>query len=478
MNAFATLTFIYLLFTLFSSGILYISFRKKIDASAVYFLISELCMAITSAVLFLINFGAISPNHILTGIPNFSSICAELAIVFSILSLSKKIEQKWFLLSTLGIVAIVIFFEILRSHVPIQAIILMLLICLTSLFSLTYYICKFRLPNTLLSNPFMKLFTLFELGMIGYGVVRIILNFIAPPIVPRDTPTSLATMIFSFYVVMGTFRYISYIGLRITWIDPQNPTQNLLNRPLAKAIDEKDQLLRGLIASNRAIGISALASSLAHQLSQPLTTIALRADTTKRDLAKSGQDPKVITSLDEISTQSTKLAELVKNLRQLFGSQSHEFAPLNLQKHINEIIEIVEPSLNSKKITLTTHYQSNPTVFGDGIQLQQVLINVLNNAIDALAPSDVEPKEIIVNLTNDEKFAVLTIKDNGVGIDPKTLASIFELYKTTKKGGLGVGLWLSKTIMENHHGSIFAYNDPNGGATFKMSIPMHRTLSE
>ena len=276
---------------------------------------------------------------------------------------------------------------------------------------------------------------------------------------------------------MGTFRYISYIGLRITWVDPKNPAQNLLNKPLAKAIEEKDQLLRSLIASNRVIGISALASSLAHQLSQPLTTIALSADTTRRSLIQAGQDQGVITSLDEISTQSTKLAELVKNLRQLFGPRSYEFGPANLQKVVNEIVEIVEPTLEAKKITLLKDYQSNPVVHGDSIQIQQVLINVLNNAVDSLTQDKTTPKVISIHIASGDNSATITIKDTGTGIDQKLLPSIFELYKTTKQGGLGVGLWLSKIIMERHSGSISAANDPGGGAIFKIEIPLHHDLA-
>lgn len=478
MNSFATLALIYAIFTLISSAILYASFRKKIDISAVYFLISELLMAITCGVIFLINVNVINVSPIWTAIPNFSALGAEISILFSILAMTRKISKRVYASSLLATGLIAIFFELVRSYVHVQIIILMFVGLLTCLYITNYIFCRYRLPVALSSNEFMKLFTWFELGMVFYGLLRLLANSFAAPLVPRDAPTDLAVLAFSFYVVLGAFRYISYIGLRITWVDAQNPTQNLLNKPLAKAIEEKDQLLRGLIASNRVIGISALASSLAHQLSQPLTTIALRADTTRRALAQKDFDPRVIASLDEISAQSTKLSELVKNLRQLFGSRSYQFEPINLQKIANEIIEIVEPTLESNKITLTKSFQGDPTIYGDGIQLQQVLINVFNNAIDVLLHHKSEHKEISINITSHEKFAILTIKDSGLGISSQLLPSIFELYKTTKQGGLGVGLWLSKTIMERHHGSITAFNDESGGAIFKIEIPMHRNLGK
>ena len=206
------------------------------------------------------------------------------------------------------------------------------------------------------SNEFMKLFTWLELGLVVFGLIRISAAFLSTPILPRYDPSLLSVLIFSMYIVLACFRYFAYLGIRITFIDPSNPGQNRLNKPLAQALEEKDQLLLGLIASNRVIGISALASSLAHQLSQPLTTIALRADTSRRDLLQSGQNLRFISS-----------------------------------------IEIVEPQLEAKKILLVKDYQSNPTVFGDTIQIQQVIINVMTNAIDALLESKAPQKEIRIS---------------------------------------------------------------------------------
>ncbi len=323
----------------------------------------------------------------------------------------------------------------------------------------------------------MKLFTMFELGMVCFGIIRISANFLPTPVLPRDAPSDIAVIIFSLYIVLGVLRYLAYLGIRITWVDPSNPSANPLNKPLAQALEEKDRLLLGLTASNRVIGISALASSLAHQLSQPLTTIALRAATTRRDLIQSGQEQKIIASIDEIASQSTKLSALVKNLRQFFDAKTSDFVPVNLQNKIEEIIEIVESNFEEKRITLVKNFKSNPLVFGDGIQIQQALINVINNSIDALVQSNNQHKEIGISLANDEFFATITIKDNGGGIDELLLPNIFDLYTTTKNEGLGVGLWLSKTILTQHQGTMTVHNDSNGWTVLKMSLPIYKLAS-
>lgn len=448
------------------------------DASAVYFLISELYMATTCLMLFLINMHVIEMTPLWFGIPNFAALGAEVAILFSILSLTKKVEKKWafFAFCLIALIAFVV--ELIRPHIAVQIIILILSTCFTVLFVINYYTCKYQIPKLITSNQFMQMFTWFELGMVGYGVARILGFFIAAPMVPRDSPNTIALIVFCVYVVLGTFRYMSYIGLRITWVDPKTNDTNPLNQDLAKAITEKAHLLRGLIASNRVIGISALASSISHQLSQPLTAIALRAESSKRELLKSGGSPQAIASLDEVCNESSKLAGLVQNLRQLFSSRSYEFQPINIQQVSQEILEIIEPNLNAKKIQLIKRYQINPIANGDAIQIQQVLINIFNNAIDAISSSTLEKKEIELTITQDETSAIVLINDSGPGIDQKLMPHIFDLYQTSKQSGLGVGLWLCKTIIERHHGSIKAWNSANGGAVFEIRIPLAKSIAD
>ena len=473
MNAFATLSLIYFLFTITSSSILYISFRDKLDASVVYFLISEVCMVITCAAIFLVNVRLIDINPISIGIPNFGALTAELAILFSILSITKRVDRKWFILAISLLGLMTVFLESIRSPSENRLVILLNVLALTNLFFANYLVCRFKLIPQLAANGFMRLFGWFEFALVGYGILRLLASLFGSPIMPREEPTNLAVVVFAIYLVIGTFRYMSYIGFRMTWVDLNNPSENFLNKPLVKAIEEKNQFLQGLIASNRVIGISALASSLAHQLSQPLTTIAFRAETTRRDLIESGQNAKSIASLNEISIQSGKLADLVHNLRRLFGAKSHQFKTTSLQKIINEVIEIIKPTLESKSTSLKINYQSAPLVFGDGTQLQQVIINIINNAIDALSSMENSYGEISIIVSEKENTAILTISDNGPGINSEMLPSIFELYNTTKENGLGVGLWLSKVILERHRGKITALNNPNGGAIFEIEIPLN-----
>ena len=180
--------------------------------------------------------------------------------------------------------------------------------------------------------------------------------------------------------------------------------------------------------------------------------------------------------LDKINLQLSKLTNLVINLRQLFNTNYQEFHKIDLTSSTDELLDIIQPTLESKGILLTKNLGHNITIQGDAIQFQQVLINILNNAIDSINISNPKSREIKLEIKADSQFAIISVEDTGNGIDENILPSIFELYKTTKKDGLGIGLWLSKTIINKHHGNIMANNSPNGGAIFTIEIPLSYDL--
>lgn len=421
----------------------------------------------------LININPIHQNHITFFLSNFLALCAEGSILFSIHALTKRIQIKFFLILITFFLLYSLLMEFCRATIDSNSPTLLyaLVSCLLAL--LTVVACKSTTSIELSKNLFMKWIGIIEGALAILALIRIASYFFDEPIKPHG-PTPGITFFYATYVGLCIFRYVAYQSLRISWVDPITYKANILNANLAKAIEEKDQLLRSLIASNRVIGISSLASSLAHQLSQPLTGIALQTETVKRNLLVSGHNPELSTPLNKISDQLNKLSSLVLNLRQLFISKNERFIPLNLQQITNEILEIIEPTLLSKKILLLKSFQSNPICFGDKVQIQQVLINIFNNAIDAISDSDSKNKEIRIEIYQDKSFARLKVEDSGIGIDTELMPKIFDLYSTTKSDGLGVGLWLSKTILEKHRGSIIASTGLSGGAIFEIRIPLVR----
>jgi signal transduction histidine kinase len=470
MHPFIPLLVSYALITIASASTFYLSFRKHVDLSGRYFLLAELATLVMLITLMLSYSYASMEQPLMLWVSNVVALAADMAVVFSMYSLERKIALKQYLLAIAVIAAYCLVIEILRlkdarSPVLIYSMGTFLMACWTCA------ICFSIKDKELKQNPFIACIKWTQVAIALFAVLRMASYFSSALITPRN-PSNLTTVLFAVYAALGTFRYISYQSLRISWVNANTLNVNPLNKNLALAIEEKDYLLRGLIASNRILGISALASSLSHQISQPLTALALQTETLKRDLLKTESDKKHVLVLDKVAFQLGKLSALVKNLRQLFNSRGYTFDEIKLQSVVNEIIEIIEPTLTSKKIRLNKVFTSNPTVLGDAIQIQQVVINLFNNATDAIESSDSNLREIILTISADDQFALLSIEDSGAGIDPAMLNDLFALYKTTKKNGLGVGLWLSKTIIDKHQGRIIAANRSEGGAIFTIQIPM------
>lgn len=477
MSALAALSITYLLITICSASILYFSFKGKIDASGRYFFLGELL--ILPGILG-VTISSISPEYL--GTPLFLTIntsvwLAHICVLFSIYALAHDIDNRKFLLSVgLGIVYAVSI-EIYRStNPPIQN---TTLIASTAdaIFSFwTYALCKSTQDRELKKNLFFRWIKNIELMLGIFACIRILSCFSDAPINPR-IPTAAAITFYIFFLILNVFRYISYQSLRISWVGYRASSINALNENLAVVTQEKNHLVQGLIASNRVIGIGALASSLAHQLSQPLTAIGLQTETLRRDLKNSDGNQVAVVMLDKINLQLSKLTNLVKNLRQLFNTNIHDFHEVDLTFAVNELLEIIEPTLEAKKIRLTKVIDNNITILGDAIQIQQVLINLLNNAIDSISQSDPKSRDIKISIDSNDQFALIDIEDTGAGIDIKMLPTMFELYKTSKKDGLGIGLWLCKTIIKKHQGDISASNSPSGGARFTIQIPLSKKLA-
>lgn len=470
MHPFTPLFILYALITLASACTFYLSFRKHVDLSGRYFLTAELNTLVVLIMLILTNSMQSLEQPMIFWICNVVGLTADATIFFSLYTLERKINFKQCLLVIAAIIAYCVLIEFLRIIYP-RSPNLMYSMASFTFACLTATICFSVADDALKKNPFFIGIKWIQVSLALFSLLRMLSYFSQDQVSPRH-PSNVSIILFAFYCALATFRYISYQSLRISWVNSKTQDANPLNKNLAFAIKEKDNLLRGLIASNRVLGISALASSLAHQISQPLTALALQTDSLKRDLSKDQSNARHVMVLDKVSHQLSKLSALVKNLRQLFNSRGYDFNELQLDKVTDEILEIIDPTLKSKKIQLNKVVTANPIILGDAIQIQQVLINLFNNATDAIENSNSALREIKLIISADHQFSIISIEDTGNGLDAAMLPYLFELYKTTKKNGLGVGLWLSKTIIDKHHGTIHASNSSAGGAVFTFRIPL------
>lgn len=285
MNSIVTLASLFALMTLLSASVLYFSFRGKIDSSGKYFLAAEILMLLALIQVITTN---IFPE---TRQPSFFFLgtvlvnASDIAVLISIYSLTYSVKFRTYFLLFLIAVMYCILIEYARIRIDANLPALMTAIPSVIFALATLIVCRNPQDQELKANTFLQWIRYTEIILILIALVRIISYFAGTPVVPRDT-SAMVILIYLIFTATCIFRYIAYQSLRISWINTDADRINPLNQNLAKAIQEKNRLLEELISTNRKIGISALASSLAHQLSQPITGLSFQIHNAKHDLLK------------------------------------------------------------------------------------------------------------------------------------------------------------------------------------------------
>jgi signal transduction histidine kinase len=168
-----------------------------------------------------------------------------------------------------------------------------------------------------------------------------------------------------------------------------------------------------------------------------------------------------------------RVSDVITRLRALFGKKAVAFEPVDLNEATQEVIALSLAELQRNRVIVRSELADNlPAVSGDRIQLQQVILNLLRNASDAMRAVEDRPRELTIRTELEEGNHVrLEVQDAGFGLDRHSVDRIFEAFYTTKNDGMGIGLSVSRSIIENHHGRLWAAPNTGPGAVFSFSIP-------
>ena len=168
-----------------------------------------------------------------------------------------------------------------------------------------------------------------------------------------------------------------------------------------------------------------------------------------------------------------RAADVIARLRALFSKRTATIEPVDLNEAVREVIALSSSDLQRSRVVLRTEFADElPPVGGDRIQLQQVIMNLLRNAADAMSGVDDRPRRLVIRTEPDEDDQVrLSVKDAGVGFGPAGAERLFEAFYTTKSDGMGIGLSVSRSIIESHNGRLWASPNDGPGVTFCFSIP-------
>jgi len=227
----------------------------------------------------------------------------------------------------------------------------------------------------------------------------------------------------------------------------------------------------------RVTTLGELAASIAHEINQPLAAIVADANACLNWLAADRPDlDSVRGALAAIVKDGDRAAEVITRIRALLSRSSVPHEPCVLAGVIREVHPLVRPELGRHGITLEMSLATDvPAVMGDRIQLQQVLLNLLMNAAEAVREVPPQRRRVVVRSTvedrDDGPWAVVAVEDAGVGFGEDEAARLFEAFYTTKPGGLGMGLSISRSIVESHRGRLWATANPDHGATLHLVLP-------
>jgi len=273
-----------------------------------------------------------------------------------------------------------------------------------------------------------------------------------------------------------TIRYVHVIAHAI--LDQQEQleyigaVQDVTQRRLSEEALTKARSELAHVARITSLGV--MTASIAHEVNQPLSGIVTNAGTCLRML---DANPPNLDGARETARRmirdSNRASEVITRLRQLFSKKEITIEPVDLNEATREIVALSFSELQINRVILRQELADElPLVAGDRVQLQQVILNLLRNASDAMSGVDDRPRELVIRTERDEFDCIrLTVKDTGVGITQHDMERLFEAFYTTKSDGMGMGLFVSRSIIERHSGRLWATANDGPGATFSFSIP-------
>jgi signal transduction histidine kinase len=274
-------------------------------------------------------------------------------------------------------------------------------------------------------------------------------------------------------LVINTLSYIALGGYWAEKVALANTKSKSENDDIKALLSERESLISQLLKANKTAATGALSASIAHELNQPLGASFLNIQFLQKKLAEGSlsaeQNQEVLAAL---LSDNQRAATIIRSLRSIFSDGKLDIEQVELGELIEAVLKITKPEIQSKNIQVILRLSSKSLVDVHRGEIQQVFLNLINNAIQALDISTVVPRTLKVESYDVAGGIELLVVDNGPGIPAETKSHLFELLAgSDKKSGMGLGLWLCEHIISRHGGRISYQDAPSGGAQFTVFLP-------
>ena len=221
-----------------------------------------------------------------------------------------------------------------------------------------------------------------------------------------------------------------------------------------------------------------MTASLAHELNQPLSAIITNANAGMRSIDKGREDPGTLREiLVDVETDGRRAHDIIRNVRNTIKKSHPTLRRINLNELVTKVAHIVRPDAVAYSCEVETSLAKDlPLIEGDPVQIQQVLVNLVSNALDAMRQTPPDRRKVEISTAgNGDNEVRLSVRDHGTGIRAEVHERLFDRFFTTKEQGLGMGLAIVRSIVESHGGDIQAENVADGGARFHFTLPVSKT---
>jgi signal transduction histidine kinase len=248
-----------------------------------------------------------------------------------------------------------------------------------------------------------------------------------------------------------------------------------------QASEALQQAQADLARLNRVMLLEEMAASIAHEVNQPISAVITNANAGLRWLGARQPDPdEVRQALGRIVRDGTRAGEVISRIRALVKKTPPRRERLDINQTIREVVALTQTEMQRNGVTLQSRLSNElPLVSADRVQLQQVIMNLIINAIEAMSSANGRPRELtIVSGTDDANDLFVEVHDTGPGLDPEQLDRLFQSFYTTKPDGIGMGLAISRSIAEAHGGRLSAAPNKPHGAVFRLTLPVEEEAAE
>ena len=269
------------------------------------------------------------------------------------------------------------------------------------------------------------------------------------------------------FTMIYTAPLVDAVGTQKGWLN------SMVDITAQKRAEEQQRLhVEQMQRTGRLASLGEMASTLAHEINQPLMAMASFASAA-RIYCEQNKPALLVENLDAIKAQALRARGIIDRIRMTAKQQTPGLQPCSLEEVVGNVLALLRFDLRQRKVRALTHYADNlPKVNADRVLLEQVVMNLVVNALQAMQATPASRRVVDIRVDFDTSQAFISVADNGTGITPENASQLFQAFFTTKPDGLGLGLKICRTILEGHGGRLEFDNGPQGGAVFTVYLPI------